>query len=136
MQSPDAAESDSAARVIPSARSQAPWRVASVSPLPDKSLVVRFVDGTTGRVDLADFLVSRAVDGTLFEALRDDVYFARAHVIDGVVRWPNGADIAPDAMYETVRERRSTAPFADGDGQTPTRDTAPAATATESADPR
>jgi len=68
---------------------------------------VRFVDGTTGRVDLAGFLVSRAVDGTLFEALRDDVYFSQAHVIDGVVRWPNGADLAPDAMYETVRERRS-----------------------------
>ena len=136
MQSPDAAESDSAAGVIPPARSQAPWRVASVSPLPDKSLVVTFVDGMTGRVDLADFLVSRAVDGTLFEALRDDVYFARAHVIDGVVRWPNGADLAPDAMYETIRERRSTALFGDGDGQTPTRDTTPAATATESADPR
>jgi hypothetical protein len=108
MQSPDAAESDSAARVILRARSQAPWRVASVSPLPDKSLVVQFVDGTTGRVELAGFLVSRAVDGTLFEALRDDVYFARADVIDGVVRWPNGADLAPDAMYETVRERDST----------------------------
>ena len=108
MQSPDAAESDSAAGVIPPARSQAPWRVVSVSPQPGKSLVVRFVDGTTGRVDLADFLVNGAVDGSLFEALRADAYFARAHVIDGAVRWPNGADLAPDAMYETVRERGST----------------------------
>ena len=108
MQSPDATESDSAARLIPPARSQAPWRVVSVSPQPGKSLVVRFVDGTTGRVDLAGFLGSGAVDGTLFEALRADAYFALAHVIDGAVRWPNGADLAPDAMYETVRERGST----------------------------
>ena len=108
MQSPDAAESYSAARLCPPARSQAPWRVVCVSPQPDKSLVLRFVDGTAGRVDLAGFLVNGAVDGTLFEALRADAYFARAHVIDGAVRWPNGADLAPDAMYETVRERGST----------------------------
>jgi hypothetical protein len=96
--------------VIPPARSLAPWRVTSVSPLPDKGLVVRFVDGTTGRIDLADFLVSRAVDGTLFEALRNDVFFASVDVIDGVVRWPNGADLAPDAMYEKVRGLGSTGP--------------------------
>jgi hypothetical protein len=121
--------------------SEVDWMLPCIEPTGRKVeiplvAIVRFVDGTTGLVDLADFLVSHAVDGTLFEALRDDVYFARAHVIDGVVRWPNGADIAPDAMYETVRERRSTAPFADGDCQTPTHDTTPAATATESADPR
>jgi hypothetical protein len=44
------------------------------------------------------------VDGTLFEALREDLFFGQAAVADGVIRWPNGADLAPDAMYDAIRE--------------------------------
>jgi hypothetical protein len=88
---------------MPSARSQAAWRAVSVSPGKDKSLVVRFVDGTTGRVELCSFLAGRGVEGTVFEALRDDRFFLQATVAEGAVRWPNGADLAPDAMYDAIR---------------------------------
>ena len=30
-------------------------------------------------------------------------FFARARINGGVVAWPNGAEIAPDAMYDEVR---------------------------------
>lgn len=64
---------------------------------------VAFVDGTEGEVDLEEFLRSPRVTGTLFEALRDPALFAQARVVGGVVCWPNGADLAPDAMYDAIR---------------------------------
>jgi hypothetical protein len=103
MQPADAPESDSAARVTAPARSQAAWRVVAVRPEINKSLVVQFVDGTTGRVELAGFLAGRAIEGTVFEALRDERVFSQAIVLDGAVRWPNGADLAPDSMYDAIR---------------------------------
>ena len=104
MQPSHATGADSAARVTPPARSQAPWRAVAVTAGTGKTLAVRFVDGTAGRVELSRFLAARCVDGTVFEALRDDLFFGQAAVADGVIRWPNGADLAPDAMYDAIRE--------------------------------
>jgi hypothetical protein len=67
-------------------------------------LRVQFVDGTSGEADLRDFLVHERVTGTVFESLRDPDFFNRASVTDGAVEWPNGADLAPDAMYAAIRE--------------------------------
>jgi len=39
-----------------------------------------------------------------FSVLRDPSLFAQARVIGGVVTWPGGLDIAPDAMYDEIRE--------------------------------
>ena len=49
-------ESDRAAEVEPAIRATVPWRVASVTALPDNRLRVTFVDGTTGEVDMRRFL--------------------------------------------------------------------------------
>jgi hypothetical protein len=38
----------------------------------------------------------------VFTELADEAYFALATLRDGVVVWPNGVDIAPDAMYDEV----------------------------------
>ncbi len=51
------------------------------------------------------FLRSTDLDGTIFESLRDPVIFAQAQVVLGAIQWPNGADLAPDAMYDAIRER-------------------------------
>jgi hypothetical protein len=74
-----------------------------VCPGHGKTLTVRFVDGTTGLVDLHGFLAGQGVAGTLFECLRDDRFFAQVTVADGVVHWPNGAELAPDPMYDAIR---------------------------------
>lgn len=44
--------------------------------------------------------------GPVFEPLRDPKFFARVVVdpIAGTVVWPNGADFAPEALYELPNE--------------------------------
>ena len=81
-----------------------PWRVTSVKVLPDAQLEVTFVDGTSGKVDMQRFLSGPNIDTTVFEPLRDPAVFAEARVVMGAVQWPNGADLAPDAMYDAIRE--------------------------------
>lgn len=74
-------------------------RVVSVIALDRYQLDVAFEDGTRGVVCLADRLF-----GPVFEPLRDDLLFRQVFVDEfGVPCWPNGADLAPDALYERVR---------------------------------
>jgi hypothetical protein len=73
--------------------------VVSVQPLQDYHLEVLFDDGTGGIIPLKDRLF-----GPMFEPLRDIAFFRQVSVDQyGVVCWPNGADLAPDAMYEQLR---------------------------------
>ena len=96
-------EADPAARVVPPLRPAAPWRVTAVAVAGDRRLTVTFRDGTTGDVDLGRFLAGANVDGTVFALLRDPTEFSRVGVELGAVTWPNGADLAPDAMYAALR---------------------------------
>jgi len=56
---------------------------------------VTFDDGTTGTVDFLPWL-----EGPIFEPLKDIAYFRRFFLDGGTVAWPNGADIAPETLYE------------------------------------
>jgi hypothetical protein len=94
---------DSSAGVVPSPRPTTPWRIVSVRPDDEFRLHVVFADGTAGDVQLRDFVESRSVAGTLFEALREPAYFRQVRLDLGAVTWPNGADLAPDAMYDAIR---------------------------------
>lgn len=62
-------------------------------------LRLHFSDGRVGDVDLADRL-----RGPVFEPLRDPKRFAEAFVVDelGTVAWPNGADVAPEFLYDAL----------------------------------
>src|SRR5712691_866371 len=95
-------ETDRAAEVAPKLRPVAPWRVASVVAAPEARLRVTFMDGTQGEVDMGAFLRDPKLDGTVFEPLRDPALFARVAIVLGAVQWPNGADLAPDAMYDAI----------------------------------
>ncbi len=57
---------------------------------------LRFDDGVAGEIDL-----SGKLDGEVFQPLRDPDYFAR-FVVDDTLTWPNGADFAPEFLYERV----------------------------------
>jgi len=62
-----------------------------------------FNDGTAETVDFSEWL-----EGPVFEPLQDVEYFRRFFLEGGTVSWPNGADIAPETLYEAAtRERRS-----------------------------
>jgi hypothetical protein len=67
-------------------------------------LRLTFDDGTVGEVDFA----GREWRG-VFEPLQDPEYFARVGVDAdaGTVMWPNGADMAPEPLYEQARESLS-----------------------------
>lgn len=74
--------------------------VISVRPRDDYQLEVSFDDGTSGVVSLKERLF-----GPMFEPLRDFTLFRQVSVDEfGAVCWPNGADLAPDALYKTLRE--------------------------------
>jgi hypothetical protein len=74
------------------------WYAISVKPLPGYRLHVAFSDGVEGEVDLSDRLF-----GPVFEPLKDPAVFGLVSIDEfGVVCWPNGADLAPDALYETL----------------------------------
>jgi hypothetical protein len=81
-----------------------PWRVSSVRISGEARLQVTFVDGTVGEVDMRAFLKSPKISGSIFEALRDTANFDQVRVTLGAIEWPNGADLAPDAMYDAIRE--------------------------------
>ena len=62
-------------------------------------LFVEFADGVSGVVDLSGRLF-----GSVFEPLRDPAFFQLATIDEfGAPCWPNGADLAPDALYRQLK---------------------------------
>ena len=90
-------ETHQAAGIIPAA----PWRLRALSVLPEWQLAVTFNDGSSGIVDLS--VLIHGPEAGVFEALRDPAFFATAYLDCGAVTWPNGADLAPDAMHKEIR---------------------------------
>jgi hypothetical protein len=73
-------------------------RARGVKPEPGYRLRIEFEDGISGTLDLSSDLY-----GPMFEPLRDVRLFAQARVDEfGVVCWPNGADLAPEVVYEEI----------------------------------
>ncbi|OGA15066.1 MAG: hypothetical protein A3I63_01660 [Betaproteobacteria bacterium RIFCSPLOWO2_02_FULL_66_14] len=75
-------------------------RVIEVRPLENYRLWLRFQDGVTGTIDL-----SAELWGPVFEPLRDVALFRQAAVHPDLetVAWPNGADFAPEFLYQGAR---------------------------------
>lgn len=61
----------------------------------DYRIRVTFHDNSEKTIDCREWL-----EGPVFEPLRDKTYFSRFFVEGGTVSWPNGADIAPETLYE------------------------------------
>ena len=54
----------------------------------------RFDDGTEKQID-----VSQWFKGPVFECLKDPKVFKKFFIEGGTLAWPNGVDIAPEALY-------------------------------------
>ncbi len=72
-------------------------RIFDAEAIGDHLLRVEFSDGRETIVDVLPLL-----DGPVFEPLRDPAYFARVTLdpVCGTVVWPNGADLAPEALHD------------------------------------
>jgi uncharacterized protein DUF2442 len=73
-------------------------RVKRVVALPQYRLHVAFDDGVSGTIDLSDEL-----EGEVFRPLRDEAVLRQVTADEfGAVCWPNGPDLAPDAMHSRL----------------------------------
>jgi hypothetical protein len=64
------------------------------------SYLVVFDDGTSGVVDFSEFLDG----GPVFDPMRDPAFLKQARIEGGTIAWPNGADVAPETLYEKCRK--------------------------------
>jgi hypothetical protein len=72
-------------------------------------LAVMTLRGTAERWVTSDMNLQGTLDfqawleGPVFEPLKDRTYFQQFFIDGGTVVWPNGADIAPETLYEAVK---------------------------------
>jgi hypothetical protein len=71
--------------------------VTSAHHLTGHQIELEFNDGQTGVIDLAD-----ALDGPIFAPLREVDYFRQFQLEGLTLTWPNGADFAPEFLYEKL----------------------------------
>lgn len=96
MPSLTATQENSAAGVIPAA----PWRVQAVSVLPGHRLALTFRDGSAG---IADFSAIKTTSNAgIYAPLADFDFFNQVQIELGVLTWPNGADLDPSWLHESL----------------------------------
>ena len=81
---------------------QAIPEIIYVEPVGGLRLRLRFTDGEEGEVDLSSYLNY----GPVFRPLADEVFFRQVTTEGGTISWPNGADIAPERLYEMISQHR------------------------------
>jgi hypothetical protein len=72
----------------------------------DFRIQVTFNDGVQEVLDFSQWF-----EGPIFEPLKNRGYFQRFFVEGGAITWPNGADIAPETLYDAATRKRQGAPM-------------------------
>ncbi|HIJ82977.1 MAG: hypothetical protein HW380_2247 [Magnetococcales bacterium] len=75
------------------------WDVVEARVVDHLEFMVTFADGLTGRVRMLPSHL-RGV----FEKLQEPAVFSQLSVVDGFVSWPGELDLAPDAMYDEIKQ--------------------------------
>jgi hypothetical protein len=66
----------------------------------DYRVWIEFNDGKNGEVDLAT-----KIWGEVFEPLKNLEYFKKFKIRGHTLSWQNGADLAPESLYELLEEQ-------------------------------
>lgn len=66
-------------------------------------IATRFDDCTEKHVDISQWF-----RGPVFKPLKDAKFFKKFFVDAGTLAWPNGVDIAPEALYQAKDARKTT----------------------------
>ncbi len=67
----------------------------------DYRVWVEFNDGKKGEIDLAS-----KIWGEVFEPLKDLHYFKNFKISGHTLSWKNGADLAPESLYELLTNQK------------------------------
>ena len=75
-------------------------KVVKAEYIKDYIIYLDFSDGSEGEVDL-----EQELDGTIFEPLQKLSYFKNFSLNEELhtITWPNGADFAPEFLYEKLQ---------------------------------
>lgn len=65
--------------------------------------LIVFEDGTNAVIDFEEYLTK----GPVFAPLKNLDFFKKAKIEGGTIDWPNGADIAPETLYERCQQAAS-----------------------------
>ncbi len=76
--------------------------VVSVEYLDNYQLKLTFNNGIEGIVDLEQELY-----GEIFEPLKDKSLFQKVFVTSRTIEWPNGADFAPEFLFEIALNKQT-----------------------------
>ena len=67
----------------------------------DYKVWLAFNDGKQGEIDLAKKISKKS---GVFEPLKDINYFKDFAIINDTLSWKNGADLAPESLYELINQ--------------------------------
>jgi hypothetical protein len=70
------------------------------------------VEFTNGMAGIWDYSSVKWRSGPMAAPLHDEAYIARAFLEAGAPTWPNGWDVSPEALYETLASTGALSPLA------------------------